>query len=211
MRQGTYRARGTGPARGEAARTSFPTSCTSGMVLQTQGTTRRVLRSTWGHTHPPPRAHPEGLCEPKSSHTRTATGIAGPSGGQRAAAAPPATCRPTPSVSLPAPQGEAPGRVPGAEGEHPGAPGRVRLPPPLPQVPATVRDHRDGGGWLLPAARPRLTSPLRAATPSSPPRRGRRGAGTSGKGCSTCCAPSTWTQTSTRWGGARCSSRTLNR
>lgn len=118
-------------------------------------------------------------------------------------------CHPTASASLPIPQGEAPSRVPGAEGEYPRTPGWFCLPPPLPEIPATVRGR--GAARRGSAARPPLMAPVPAATPSSPPRRGRAGAGTSGKACSTCCAPSTWTQTSTRWDGARCSSRTPSR
>lgn len=82
---------------------------------------------------------------PRRSHTCAAEGISMPCGGRRAPGGSP-TDLPSPTERVPpAPQGEAPSRVPGAEGEHPGAPGGFRLPPPLPQIPATVSDHRERG------------------------------------------------------------------
>lgn len=89
---------------------------------------------------PQPWAGPSELFRP--SRARGACGDTLPSLG--ASLGPLVPCCPT--LSLPAPQGEAPGRVPGVEGEHPGASGRVRLPPPLPQVPATVSGRWDGAG-----------------------------------------------------------------
>lgn len=76
------------------------------------------------------------------------------------------TAPPTPrGLRLPSLQGQAPGGVSGPKGEHQGAPGRLRLPPPVCQVPAEVRRPPPHTPW------PQHPAALLAAQtlPCSPP------------------------------------------
>lgn len=74
---------------------------------------------------------------------------------------------PSPDSALP-PQGQAPGRVLGPAGEHPRAQGRLRLPPPVLQVPAEVSAARLLAHPPCPSGRPGDTSAPSPA-PRTPP------------------------------------------